>query len=69
MYSEKENVLQLVALLKAHAITHIVFSPGSRNSPLIHSFATDPDFPVIPSWMNAAPDFLLWVLYKQLKNR
>lgn len=44
MYSEKENVLQLVALLKAHAITHIVFSPGSRNSPLIHSFATDPDF-------------------------
>lgn len=44
MYSEKRNVLQLVALLKAHDITHIVLSPGSRNSPLTHSFATDRDF-------------------------
>lgn len=44
MYSDKKNVLQLVALLKAHNITHIVLSPGSRNSPLIHSFATDNDF-------------------------
>ncbi|WP_298653233.1 2-succinyl-5-enolpyruvyl-6-hydroxy-3-cyclohexene-1-carboxylic-acid synthase [uncultured Proteiniphilum sp.] len=44
MYSEKRNVLQLAALLKAHGITHIVLSPGSRNSPLIHSFATDRDF-------------------------
>lgn len=44
MYSEKRNVLQLVALLKAHGITHIVLSPGSRNSPLTHSFATDRDF-------------------------
>ncbi|RNC63453.1 2-succinyl-5-enolpyruvyl-6-hydroxy-3-cyclohexene-1-carboxylic-acid synthase [Proteiniphilum sp. X52] len=44
MYSEKRNVLQLVALLKAHDITHIVLSPGSRNSPLTHSFATDSDF-------------------------
>lgn len=44
MYSDKRSVLQLVALLKAHGITHIVLSPGSRNSPLIHSFATDRDF-------------------------
>lgn len=44
MYSDKRNVLQLVALLKAHGIIHIVLSPGSRNSPLIHSFATDNDF-------------------------
>jgi len=44
MYSDKGNVLQLVALLKAHGITHIVLSPGSRNSPLIHSFAADKDF-------------------------
>lgn len=44
MYSEKRNVLALVALLKAHGITHIILSPGSRNSPLIHSFATDADF-------------------------
>ena len=44
MYSDKNNVLELVALLKAHDITNIVLSPGSRNSPLIQSFATDSDF-------------------------
>ena len=44
MYSDKKNVLELVALLKAHGITQIVISPGSRNSPLIHSFVTDIDF-------------------------
>lgn len=44
MYSDKKNVLELVALLKAHGITNIVLSPGSRNSPLINSFATDTDF-------------------------
>lgn len=44
MYSDKKSVLELVSLLKAHGITQIVLSPGSRNSPLIHSFATDNDF-------------------------
>ncbi|HBT85369.1 MAG TPA: 2-succinyl-5-enolpyruvyl-6-hydroxy-3-cyclohexene-1-carboxylic-acid synthase [Porphyromonadaceae bacterium] len=44
MYSDKKSVLELVALLKAHGITQIVLSPGSRNSPLIHSFAVDTDF-------------------------
>ncbi|NLX66203.1 MAG: 2-succinyl-5-enolpyruvyl-6-hydroxy-3-cyclohexene-1-carboxylic-acid synthase [Bacteroidales bacterium] len=44
MYSDKRSVLQLVALLKAHDITHVVLSPGSRNAPLIHSFVTDGDF-------------------------
>ncbi|MBK5194923.1 MAG: 2-succinyl-5-enolpyruvyl-6-hydroxy-3-cyclohexene-1-carboxylic-acid synthase, partial [Proteiniphilum sp.] len=44
MYSEKKSVLQLVALLKAHDIMHVVLSPGSRNAPLIHSLATDKDF-------------------------
>ncbi len=44
MYSDKKNVSQLVALLKAHGITQLVLSPGSRNAPLIHSFATDSDF-------------------------
>lgn len=44
MYSDKKSVLELVALLKAHDITQVVLSPGSRNSPLIHSFANDADF-------------------------
>jgi 2-succinyl-5-enolpyruvyl-6-hydroxy-3-cyclohexene-1-carboxylate synthase len=44
MYSNKKNVLQLIALLKAHGICQIVLSPGSRNSPLSHSFAADSFF-------------------------
>lgn len=34
----------MIALLKAHGITRVVLSPGSRNAPLIHSFAGDSDF-------------------------
>lgn len=44
MYSDKKSVLQLTALVKAHNIRHIILCPGSRNAPLIHSFATDTDF-------------------------
>jgi len=44
MFSTKKNVLQTVALLKAHDIDHIVISPGSRNAPLIHCFSQDPFF-------------------------
>lgn len=44
MYSNKKSVLQLLALLKAHGITQIVLSPGSRNAPLTHSFVSDSDF-------------------------
>lgn len=44
MFSTKKNVLQTVALLKAHGIDHIVLSPGSRNAPLIHCFNEDPFF-------------------------
>jgi len=44
MFSTKQNVLQTVALLKAHGIDHIVISPGSRNAPLAHCFSQDPFF-------------------------
>jgi len=44
MFSTKKNVLQTVALLKAHGIDHIVISPGSRNAPLIHCFNEDSFF-------------------------
>lgn len=44
MFSTKQNVLQTVALLKAHGIDHIVISPGSRNAPLTHCFNLDPFF-------------------------
>lgn len=44
MYSSKKNVLETVALFKAHGISEVVLSPGSRNAPLIQSFASDPFF-------------------------
>lgn len=44
MYSSKKNVLETVALFKAHGISEVVLSPGSRNTPLIQSFASDPFF-------------------------
>lgn len=44
MYSDKKNVLQLVALLKAYGIRYMVLSPRSRNSPVVHSLVVDPFF-------------------------
>lgn len=44
MYSDKKNILQLVALLKEYGVRHIVLCPGSRNAPIVHSFANDADF-------------------------
>ncbi|MDR2809145.1 MAG: 2-succinyl-5-enolpyruvyl-6-hydroxy-3-cyclohexene-1-carboxylic-acid synthase [Tannerellaceae bacterium] len=44
MYSSKKNILQLVSLLKAHRVKHLVLSPGSRNAPVIQSLANDDFF-------------------------
>ena len=44
MYSDKENILQLVALLRAHGVTKVVLCPGSRNAPIVHTLAGHPDF-------------------------
>lgn len=44
MYSDKKNILQLVALLKEHEISKIVLCPGSRNTPLLHTLANHPYF-------------------------
>jgi len=39
MISTKKHIQQLAALLLAKGIDHVVISPGSRNGPLIHTFA------------------------------
>lgn len=44
MYSDKKNILQLVALLIEHEVSNIVLCPGSRNTPLIQTFANHPFF-------------------------
>ncbi len=43
MYSSKENVNILTALLVAHGIRHAVVCPGSRNAPIVHNLETCPD--------------------------
>ena len=43
MYSNKENVNILTALLVAHGIRHAVVCPGSRNSPIVHNLNECPD--------------------------
>lgn len=48
MYSDKKNILQLVALLKAHNIKKLVLCPGSRNAPLVHTLANHPFFSCYP---------------------
>lgn len=44
MYTDKKNILQLVALLEAYEITKVVLCPGSRNAPIVHTLSTHPNF-------------------------
>ncbi|MDL2247800.1 2-succinyl-5-enolpyruvyl-6-hydroxy-3-cyclohexene-1-carboxylic-acid synthase [Bacteroides sp. OttesenSCG-928-J23] len=44
MYSDKKNILELVALLIKHEIKQIVVCPGSRNSPIVHTLVSHPYF-------------------------
>lgn len=42
MYSNKENVNILTALLVAHGVRHAVVCPGSRNAPIVHDMDACP---------------------------
>ena len=44
MISTKKNIQQLAALLLKKEISDIVISPGSRNAPMINTFAGIPEF-------------------------
>ncbi len=48
MYSDKIQVRQVVAALRAHGIRRAVLCAGSRNAPLNHSVASCPDFSCHP---------------------
>lgn len=43
-YTDKKNVLELIAVMLKQGITDIVLSPGSRNAPLLHTFSQHPAF-------------------------
>lgn len=44
MYVDDPMVLELVALLKAHNVRHVVVAPGSRHYPIVRSLEADADF-------------------------
>lgn len=44
MLSDKQHILQLVALMKAHGIKNVVVCPGSRNAPIVHTLAECGEF-------------------------
>lgn len=44
MYSDKENILQLVALMRAHRVKNVVVCPGSRNAPIVQTLTSCSDF-------------------------
>ncbi|MCR5078081.1 MAG: 2-succinyl-5-enolpyruvyl-6-hydroxy-3-cyclohexene-1-carboxylic-acid synthase [Prevotella sp.] len=48
MYSTKENVNILTALLVKFGITKAVVCPGSRNSPIVHNLCACPDIECYP---------------------
>ena len=48
MYSNKENVNILTALLVKHGVRHAVCCPGSRNSPIVHNLNECPDVMCYP---------------------
>ena len=48
MYSDKENVNILTALLVEYGVRHVVVCPGSRNAPLVHNFNECPDIECHP---------------------
>lgn len=48
MYSVKENVNILTALLVAHGIRHAVVCPGSRNAPIVHNLNECPSIRCYP---------------------
>ena len=48
MYSNKENVNILTALLVVHGVKYAVCCPGSRNSPIVHNLHECPDIQCYP---------------------
>ncbi len=48
MFSNKENVNILTALLVAHGIRHAVVCPGSRNAPIVHNLNECPEITCHP---------------------
>ena len=69
MYSDKENVNILTALLVQHGVRHIVVCPGSRNSALSHNFNEHPDIICHPATDERSAGFLALGIALQTKDQ
>lgn len=69
MYSDKENVNILTALLVQHGVRHIVVCPGSRNSALSHNFNEHPDIICHPATDERSAGFLALGIALQTRNQ
>ena len=69
MYSDKENVHILTALLVQHGVRHIVVCPGSRNSALSHNFNEQPDIICLPATDERSAGFLALGIALQTRNQ
>lgn len=65
MYSNKENVNILTALLVEHGVEHVVVCPGSRNAPLVHNFSECPAIVCHPATDERSAGFLAIGLRQQ----
>ena len=68
MYSNKENINILTALLVSYGVEHIVVCPGSRNAPLVHNFSECPDIVCHPVTDERSAAFVALGLRQQLQR-
>ena len=68
MYSNKENVNILTALLVAHGVRHAVVCPGSRNSPIVHNLNECPDIQCFPVTDERSAGFYALGMSQALKS-
>lgn len=66
MYSNKENINILTALLVKNRVQHIVVCPGSRNAPLVHNFNECPDIVCHPVTDERSAGFMALGMTQQL---
>ena len=68
MYSNKENVNILTALLVAHGVRHAVVCPGSRNAPIVHNLNECPAIRCYPVTDERSAGFYALGMAQSLKE-
>ena len=68
MFSNKENVNILTALLVAHGIRHAVVCPGSRNAPIVHNLNECQDIRCYPVTDERSAGFYALGMTQRLKH-